>query len=499
MSNSVCVEDGCNQLTVAKCMHCDNHLCLKCLTRHQQPIDVQICQLTNTMNRLLSLSSIETSDESKPSNHPQIIAKQQYQSVMKQIDLWELTMSKKLNDLVLRTRQCLRESFEQISFEIDEWSTARQIDIQQLSNDIDEFSSMKTLDESNLRLKIDQSHRQIEKYLQEYESAHVELNLITTDLIAFPPSTLQLFHLFEHSIYFDLSLIHDPPSVYFDASKPSFLSLSSSSSPSNSLNRREKIFLPSVLVSSTTRIYLLSNKAKHLNIFSINGTLLEQFSWDHNDIVDICYDSSSSTSIDDSFFVLSANGSVYALDYHSDQHTYSWLKLIGVNNQTYYTQLICDSKLSYLYLFMSSKHRLDQWNINQSKRHIIHCSNQLILTNDHVEHLCTSDQQLALLLRDKKKSLNYRIELRNLSDLLVTICSIALDRLFRPMKIVFDNRHGFLLANGNQLCSFGSDGEMVSKRMFEDIHEIKRVTFCQRSTCAILTDTDQLLFYILTK
>lgn len=491
MSNTVCGEEDCNQLTVAKCMHCDNHLCLKCLTRHQQPIDIQICQLTNSVNKLLSLSSIDTDE-----GHPQLVAHRQYLSVMKEIDGWEKTMMKKLNDLVSHTRQTLRDSFEQITFEIEEWSTGKQIDIQQLSNEIEDLS-IKTFDESNLRLKIDQYNRQIDKHIQEYESAHVELNLINTELISFPPSALQLFHLFEHSIHFDLSLIHDPPYVCFDGSKSSVLS--SSSSPSNSVTRREKIFLPSVLVSSNNRIFLLSNKAKQLNIFSINGTLIDQFSWDHNDIVDICYDSCSSNSIDDSFFVLSANGSVYALDYHSDQHTYSWLKMIGVNNQTYYTQLICDSKLSYLYLFMSSKHRLDQWIINQTKRHIIHCSNQLILTNDHVEHLCTSDQQLALLLRDKKKTLNYRIELRNLSDLLVTICSIGLDRLFRPMKIVFDHRRGFLLANGNQLCSFGSDGEVVSKRIFEDIYEIKRVTFCQRSTCVILTDTDQLFFYILTK
>jgi hypothetical protein len=67
------------------------------------------------------------------------------------------------------------------------------------------------------------------------------------------------------------------------------------------------------------------------------------------------------------------------------------------------------------------------------------------------------------------------------------------------MRVIYDNRHGFILANGNQLCSFGTDGEMVSKRIFEDICEIKRVTFCQRSTCAVLADNDQLLFYILSK
>jgi hypothetical protein len=345
-------------------------------------------------------------------------------------------------------------------------------------------------------MKIDEYNRQIQKYIKEYESAHVELNLINTEFISFPSSTLQLFHLFEHSVNFDLSLIHDPPNVCFDASK-SLLSVLSS--PSNSITRREKMFLPSILVSSSNRIILFSNKAKQLNIFSINGTLIDQFTCDHNDIVDICYDHCSSTSLNDSFFVLSTNGTVYSLDYHSDQHSYSWLKMIAVNNQTYYTQLICDSKLSYLYLFMSSKHRLDQWTINKTKRNIIHCSNQLIITNDHVEHLCASDEQLALLLRDKNKVLNYRIELRNFTDLLVTICSITLDRLSRPMKILFDNRHGFILANGNQFYSFGSDGEIISKRIFEDIYEIKRATFCQRTTCAILTDNDQLLFYILSK
>ena len=237
-----------------------------------------------------------------------------------------------------------------------------------------------------------------------------------------------------------------------------------------------------------------------MNIFSISGTLVDQFKWDHADIVDICCDHCSSTSNDNSFFVLSTNGSVYSLVYHSDRHSYSWLKMITVNNQTYYTQLLmCDSKLSYLYLFMPSKHRLDQWTINKSKHNIVCCSNQMIITNDHVEHLCTSDQQLALLLHDKKKITNYRIELRNFSDLLVTICSITLDRLLKPIKIIFDNRHGFILATGNQLHSYGSNGEIVSKRIFEDIREIKRVTFCQRSTCAILTDSDKLLFYILSK
>lgn len=347
-------------------------------------------------------------------------------------------------------------------------------------------------------MKIDAYNRQIQKNIKEYETAHVELNLINTELIPLSQATLQLFHLFEHSINFDFRLIRDPPNGCFDASKSSAL-IPGSLSPSNSVNRREKIFLPSVLVSSRTRIILFSNKAKQLNIFSNNGTLIDHFKWDHTDIVDICYDHCSSTPNDDSFFALSTNGSVYSLEYHSDKHTYSWVKMIAVNNQTYYTQLICDSKLSYLYLFMSGKHRLDQWTINKSKRNIIHCSNQLIITNDHVEHLCTSDHQLALLLRDKKKVANYRIELRDFSDLLVTICSITLDRLSKPMRIIFDNRHGFILANGNQLCSFGSDGEIISKRVFEDVNEIKRATFCQRTTCAILSDSDQLLFYILSK
>ncbi|CAF3358582.1 unnamed protein product [Rotaria sp. Silwood1] len=496
MSNVVCEEDDCNLLTVAKCMHCNNHLCLKCLTRHQQPIDSQLCQLTNDMNKLLSLSSLN--DDHKQSNHPKTSVNKQYMSVMEKIDLWEMTMTKRLNDLVADVRHKLQHSFEQISFEIEEWSTERQIELQQLAADIEQLS-LKVNEESNMRMKIDTYNRQIQKYIKEYETAHVELNLINNELIPLSSSTLQLFYLFEHSINFDLSLIHDPPNVCFDASKSSLI-VSSSISPSNSINnRREKIFLPSVLISSRNRIILFSNKVKQLNIFSNNGTLIDQFKWDHTDIVDICYDQCSSTLNDDSFFVLSTNGSVYSLEYHSTKHSYSWLKMIAVNNQTYYTQLICDSKLSYLYLFMSSKHRLDQWTINKTKRNIIYCSNQLIITNDHVEHLCTSDQQLALLLRDRKKIVNYRIELRDFTDLLVTICSIALDQLSRPMRIIFDNRHGFILANGNQLYSFGSDGEIISKRIFEDINEIKRTTFCQRSTCAILTDNDQLLFYILSK
>ncbi|CAF4710869.1 unnamed protein product, partial [Rotaria sp. Silwood2] len=385
--------------------------------------------------------------------------------------------TKRLNDLVSHVRHKLQTSFEQISFEIEEWATERQIELQQLAADIEQLS-VKTNDESNIRMKIDAYNRQIQKYINEYGTAHVELNLINNELIPLSSSTLQLFYLFEHSINFDLSLIHDPPNVCFDASKSSNIVLSSST-PSNSINnRREKIFLPSVLVSSRNRIILFSNKAKQLSIFSNNGTLIDQFKWDHIDIVDICYDYCSSTLNDDSFFVLSTNGSVYSLEYHADKHSYSWLKMIAVNNQTYYTQLICDSKLSYLYLFMSNKHRLDQWTINKSKRNIIHCSNQLIITNDHVENLCTSDQQLALLLSDKKKTANYRIELRNFTDLLVTICSIALDHLSRPMRIIFDNRHGFILANSNQLYSFGSDGEIISKRIFEDINEIKRATFC---------------------
>lgn len=355
--------------------------------------------------------------------------------------------------------------------------------------------------ELSMRLKIDQYQRHVQQHINEYEAAHVDLSLINTDLIAFPPSTLQLFSLFEHSIYFDLSLIRDPPSACFDASKslaPSPTALATLS-PSTSLNRREKIFLPSVLVSSQHRILLFSNRAKLLNIFSISGTLIDQFVWNYSDVVDICYDYSSSTSTIDTFFVLSTNGSVYSLEYDYDQRTYSWLNMMAVNNQTYYTQIICDAKLSYLYLFMPSKHRLDRWTINKTKRNIIQCTQQLIITNDHVEHLCTSHDQLALLLRDKRKTLHYRIELRHFSDLLITICSITLDRLSKPWRLTFDNRHGFILAHGNQLCSFGSDGDILHKRVFDDIHEIKRVTFCQRSTVAILTENDQLLFYLLTK
>ena len=134
MSNLVCEEDGCNQLTIAKCMHCDNHLCLKCLTRHQQPIDTQLCQLTNNMNKLLSLSSLN--NDHKQSNHPQINTNKQYMKVMEQIDLWEKAMTQKLNDLVSNARHSLRNSFEQISFEIEEWSTEREMEFQQLAIDI---------------------------------------------------------------------------------------------------------------------------------------------------------------------------------------------------------------------------------------------------------------------------------------------------------------------------------------------------------------------------
>jgi len=137
MSTVLCEGDGCNQLTVAKCMHCDNHLCLKCLTQHQQPIDTQIFQLTNDMNKLLSLSLLN--DDNKQSNHPQINVNKQFMSVMEQIDLWEMIMTKKLNDLVSHARQSLRNSFEQISFEIEEWSTERQIELQQLALDIGKY------------------------------------------------------------------------------------------------------------------------------------------------------------------------------------------------------------------------------------------------------------------------------------------------------------------------------------------------------------------------
>lgn len=135
MSNIVCKENGCHQSTVAKCMHCDNHLCLKCLTRHQQPIETQLCQLTNDMNKLLSLSSLNADDNNK-SNHPQISVNKQYISVMEQIDFWEITMTKRLNDLVLHARNTLKDSYEQLCFEIEEWSTEKQVELQQLATDI---------------------------------------------------------------------------------------------------------------------------------------------------------------------------------------------------------------------------------------------------------------------------------------------------------------------------------------------------------------------------
>lgn len=137
-SNLVCEGDGCNQATVAKCMHCNQHLCLKCLTRHQQPVDTQLCQLTNDMNKLLSLSAIASDDGS--SSHPQSSANKQFKLAMEQIDQWEMAMSKKLNELVSRARQSLRDSFEQISFEIEEWSTEKQVDLQQLAEAIGECS-----------------------------------------------------------------------------------------------------------------------------------------------------------------------------------------------------------------------------------------------------------------------------------------------------------------------------------------------------------------------
>ena len=135
MASVRCDTDGCHQVTVAKCIHCNNHLCLSCLTRHQQPIDTQLSQLTNDMNKLLAISTVK-SDDDKASNHPQISAEKQYASLMEQIDQWEKTMNKRLNDLVSRAREAVRMSFEQISFEIEEWSTDRQIELQQLTNEI---------------------------------------------------------------------------------------------------------------------------------------------------------------------------------------------------------------------------------------------------------------------------------------------------------------------------------------------------------------------------
>ena len=42
-------------------------------------------------------------------------------------------------DLVSRARHALQNSFEQISFEIEEWSTDKQIELQQLSEDIGKY------------------------------------------------------------------------------------------------------------------------------------------------------------------------------------------------------------------------------------------------------------------------------------------------------------------------------------------------------------------------
>ena len=130
-----CNTDGCSQIIVATCMHCHHDLCLKCLTRHQQPIEAQIAQLTNDMNKLLSISSI-TDDKIDSFVHPQVSVEKQYQSVMDDIDLWEITMTKQLNDLVSQARASVRTSFEQISFEIDEWSTEKQVQLQNLANEI---------------------------------------------------------------------------------------------------------------------------------------------------------------------------------------------------------------------------------------------------------------------------------------------------------------------------------------------------------------------------
>ena len=134
MSKIICDGDGCSLVIVAKCMHCDHHLCLKCLTKHRQTIDTQLCQLTNNMNKLLSLSL--SNDDNNRSSHLQIRINEQYMSVMEQITCWEMTMTKRLNDLVSRARRTLQNSFEQISFEIDEWSIERQIELQQLAVDI---------------------------------------------------------------------------------------------------------------------------------------------------------------------------------------------------------------------------------------------------------------------------------------------------------------------------------------------------------------------------
>lgn len=139
-TNALCDTDGCSQLTVAKCIHCNNHLCLKCLTRHQQPVDLQLSQLTNDMNRLLAISSATAEhahhDDDLSTNHPQVNANKQYKSIIEQIDRWEMTMTKRLNALVAQARNAARSAFEQVSFEIEEWSTEKQIEIQQLTDEI---------------------------------------------------------------------------------------------------------------------------------------------------------------------------------------------------------------------------------------------------------------------------------------------------------------------------------------------------------------------------
>ena len=169
MSTVVCEDDSCNQLTVAKCMHCNHHLCLKCLTRHQQPVDSQICQLTDAMNKLLSLTSVhddEDDDDGRPASHPQMTAHRKCALVMEQIDLWEKTMTEKLNDLVSRARQSVRKSFEQISFEIEEWSTDRQVESQQLMAHIGKVClshpSRTNEQQSHLRTSIIDDHGRIQ-------------------------------------------------------------------------------------------------------------------------------------------------------------------------------------------------------------------------------------------------------------------------------------------------------------------------------------------------
>src|ERR1700722_15590103 len=98
MSSVVCEEVGCVRLTVATCMHCNHRLCLKCLTRHQQPIDAQINQLTDDMNKLLLLT-ISNDNCNDTHNHPQTSADKQYAEAFEQINLWEITMKKKIADL----------------------------------------------------------------------------------------------------------------------------------------------------------------------------------------------------------------------------------------------------------------------------------------------------------------------------------------------------------------------------------------------------------------